>query len=199
MILIGASGHAKVIIDILERNGQNIDCLVDANPSIKSLCAYEVEHDATFDFNQKQAIISIGSNSIRKKLAECLPCIFNIGIHPQSILDTTVVVKEGTVIMAGAIINRDTKIGKHVIVNTSASIDHDCILEDFTHVSPNVTLCGAVYVGEGTHIGAGVVAIPNIKIGKWAVIGAGAVIIEDIPDFAVVVGNPGRIIKYTNG
>ncbi len=92
-------------------------------------------------------------------------------------------------------INVDTKIGKHCIINTAASIDHECVLEDFVHISPNATLSGGVYVGEGTHIGSGAVIVPNIKIGKWATIGAGAVIIRDVPDYATVVGNPGRIIK----
>ena len=173
MILIGASGHAKVILDILEQNGQDIECLIDANPNIKMLCGYVVEHDSTFDFTGKDAILSIGSNTIRKKLALTLPCNFETAIHPKSILDSTVKVLEGTVIMAGVVINRDTAVGKHVIVNTSASIDHDCVINDFVHISPNVTLCGAVHVGEGAHIGAGAVVIPNIKIGKWAVIGAG--------------------------
>lgn len=198
MILIGASGHAKVILDILERNNREIKCLVDANPNIKQLCGYKVEHDVDFDFTNQQAILSIGSNAIRKKLAEHLPCNFVIGIHPQSVLDSTVSVKEGTVIMAGVVINRDTQVGKHTIINTSSSIDHDCVIEDYAHISPNATLCGTVHVGEGTQIGAGAVVSPNIKIGKWAVIGAGAVVIRDIPDFAVVVGNPGKIIKYTN-
>ena len=84
------------------------------------------------------------------------------------------------------------------IINTSCSIDHDCTLEDYVHVSPNATLCGTILVGEGTHIGAGATIIPNISIGKWVTIGAGAVIIENVPDHAVVVGNPGRIIKYND-
>jgi acetyltransferase EpsM len=86
-------------------------------------------------------------------------------------------------------------IGKHCIINTNSSVDHDCIIEDFVHLSPNVALAGAVLVGEGTHIGIGACIIQGIKIGKWCTIGAGSVIIRDIPDGSTVVGNPGRIIK----
>jgi acetyltransferase EpsM len=85
---------------------------------------------------------------------------------------------------------------KHVIINTAASVDHDCKIADLVHISPNSTLCGNVKVGFGSHIGAGSVINPNITIGKWCIIGSGAVIIRDIPDYAIVVGNPGKIIKY---
>ena len=71
-------------------------------------------------------------------------------------------------------------------------------LEDFVHIAPNTVITGNVNIGEGTQVGTGAAVIPGVKIGKWASIGAGAVIIEDVPDFAVVVGNPGKIIKYLN-
>lgn len=104
-------------------------------------------------------------------------------------------IREGTVIFAAAVINAHSEIGRHGIVNTAAVIEHDCILEDFVHISPNVTLPGGVKVGEGTHIGIGACVIPGVKIGKWCVIGAGTVVIKNIPDFCTVVGNPGRILK----
>jgi serine acetyltransferase len=81
------------------------------------------------------------------------------------------------------------------IINTAAVIEHDCVIEDYVHISPNVTICGHVKIGKGTHVGAAAVIIPGIKIGAWCTIGAGAVVIRDIPDGATVVGNPGRIIK----
>lgn len=79
--------------------------------------------------------------------------------------------------------------------NTNASIDHDCHINDFVHISPNATVSGGVTVDEGTHIGAGATIIPSIKIGKWAKIGAGSIIIRDVPNYATVVGNPGRVIN----
>ena len=97
--------------------------------------------------------------------------------------------------MPGVTINSSTIIGAHCIINTNSSVDHDCVLEHYVHISPNATLCGSVFVGEGTHIGAGSVLIPGVKIGKWCTIGAGSVIIKDVPDYSTVVGNPGKIIK----
>ncbi|KYG79862.1 acetyltransferase [Roseivirga seohaensis] len=198
MVLFGASGHAKVIMNIANLLGYKVDFLIDDNRKIQKFCDLPVFGRNQILLNENSMVISIGDNRVRREISEWLKCRFEILIHPASILDTTVTTLEGTVIMAGVVINRDTQVGKHVIINTSSSIDHDCIIEDYVHISPNATLCGTVHVGEGTQIGAGAVVSPNIKIGKWAVIGAGAVIIRDIPDFAVVVGNPGKIIKYTN-
>ena len=197
MILFGASGHAKVILDILEKLDIEVPFLVDHNPKIKDLQGYEVIHEGDsrliIDDN---VIISIGSNAVRKAMANKLEYEFGWAIHPSVIMGDDVTIGAGSVMMAGAVINSSSSIGNHNIINTSVSIDHDCHLEDFVHVSPNATLCGSIKVGEGTHVGAGAIIIPNLKIGKWVTIGAGAVIIEDIPDHAVVVGNPGRIIKY---
>ena len=95
----------------------------------------------------------------------------------------------GTVVMAGVSINADTRIGFHCIINTNASID-------YVYISPNAALAGNVLVKEGAHIGIGASIIQGVKIGRWSTIGAGAVIIDDIPDFAVVVGNPGKVIKF---
>lgn len=199
MILFGASGHAKVIIDILEKQRVTVDFLVDANPNIKEIQAYTVTNET--DFVPKpddQVIVSIGSNTIRKKVTERLNVEFAWAIHPSAILGDDVSVGPGSVIMAGVVVNSSTLIGNHNIINTSASVDHDCDLGDFVHVSPNATLCGGIKIGEGTQIGAGATITPNLTIGNWVIIGAGAVIINDIPDYAVVVGNPGRIIKYND-
>ena len=196
MILIGASGHAKVIIDILEKQEVDVEFLVDANPNIKELQSYRVLHDSDYESSPSdELIISVGSNSTRKQLSSEISTKFGWAIHPAAILGDDVSIGAGTVIMAGVVINSSSSIGNHCIVNTGATVDHDCIINDFVHISPNATLCGSIVLGEGTHIGAGATIIPNLNIGKWVTIGAGAVIIEDVPDFAVIVGNPGKIIK----
>lgn len=191
MYLYGASGHAKVIIEILELCGIDVVGLFDDNPEIESMLDYNVlgSYDSTILKND-QLIISIGNNELRKKISENVSAIFGKAVHPLAVISKRSSIASGTVVMGNAIINSDTSIGKHAIINTSASIDHDCIIEDFVHISPNATLCGGVKIGEGTHIGAAAVIIPGIKIGKWATIGAGAVVIRDVPDFTTVVGNP---------
>ena len=197
MILFGASGHAKVIIDILEKMGIEVEFLVDANPDLIELQSYTIKHESGYSVcADDEIIVSVGSNKTRKKITETLNTHFGWAIHPSVILGDDVSIGQGTVMMAGAIVNSSCSIGNHCIINTSASIDHDCVIGDYVHISPNATLCGTIAVGEGTHIGAGATIIPNLKIGKWTTIGAGTVIIEDVPDYAVVVGNPGKIIKY---
>jgi sugar O-acyltransferase (sialic acid O-acetyltransferase NeuD family) len=192
-IIIGASGHAKVIIEIIEAMNGRIKAIQDKNPAVTSLVGYPVHTDMPLD---ALLIIAIGNNAIRKKIAIELQNEFATAIHPRANISTRSSVFPGTVIMAGATVNSETRIGRHCIVNTNASIDHDCVLEDFVHISPNASLAGNVSVGEGAHIGIGSTVIQGVNIGKWAIVGAGSVIIKDVPDYAVVVGVPGSILKY---
>jgi sugar O-acyltransferase (sialic acid O-acetyltransferase NeuD family) len=200
MYLYGASGHCKVVLDILLENKEfDIEGVLDNNPKLESIFNTTVFKTSKLNsIENKQLIITIGDNQTRKKIANSLAVSYLKAIHPKSIISGLAKINEGTVVMAGAIINPDAVVGKHCIINSGAVIEHDCTIDDFVHISPNATLAGNVSVGEGSHIGINASVIQNIKIGKWAIIGAGAVIINDIPDFAVVVGNPGKIIKFKN-
>ncbi|MGN6601913.1 MAG: acetyltransferase [Ginsengibacter sp.] len=194
--IYGASGHGKVIIEILESSGNQIKWVYDDDENKKEIIGYDIEHaKEVLKQPDSQWIIAVGDNATRRKIAFANSIIFGKAVHINSNISKRVHVGDGTVIMAGVAVNSSTRIGEHVIINTNSSIDHDCEIGDFVHVSPNATLCGGVSVGEVTHIGAGAVIIPGIRIGKWAKIGAGAVIIRDVPDFSTVVGNPGRKIK----
>jgi sugar O-acyltransferase (sialic acid O-acetyltransferase NeuD family) len=199
MLIYGASGHAKVIIDCLQSNDQQVKAIFDDNPTVKKLLDYEVEHHyAPGLYPGELLIIAIGNNQIRKKIAEK---VADSNPPPKALCHTTSIISgnvqmgKGVVVLHNSVIQSSTQLGNHVIVNTGATVDHDCKLADFVHIAPNATLCGGVSVGEGTLIGAGSVVIPTVKIGAWSVIGAGAVVKEDIPDYSMVVGNPGRIVK----
>lgn len=193
MILYGASGHGKVIIDILEANGIRIDFVVDDNSDISELLDYEVHRNiGMYD----EAIISIGSSVIRKQVVSQLTVNRYLkAIHPTAIISPRATIAEGTVVMQGAIIQTCANIGKHCIINTGASVDHDCKLADFVHVAPHATVAGNVEIGEGSWIGAGAVVKQGIKIGDWCMIGAGAVVVKDVPDNATVVGIPAKDIN----
>lgn len=192
MYLYGASGHAKVIIDILNAEGIKVDGLLDDNSAIKDLLGYPVYHGS---MDLSPLIISIGDNRIRKKIAERLSCVFGKAVHPSTIISQYARIGEGTVLMQGVVIQSCVNIGKHCIINTGASIDHECQIDDFVHISPHATLCGNVQIGEGTWIGAGTTVIPGVKIGKWSVIGAGSVVTKDIPDGVLAVGNRCKVVK----
>lgn len=195
MYLYGASGHAKVVIDILKALGEQIEGLVDDNPDINKLMGIPVIHDC---IDLSPMIVSIGVNANRKKIVNKLNCDFGSAIHPSALVAGTARIDEGTVVMQGTIVQVDTQIGKHCIINTGASVDHECRIEDFVHLSPHVTLCGNVTVGEGSWIGAGSVVLPGVKIGKWSVIGAGSIVSQNIRDGVLAVGNRCKIIKNLN-
>lgn len=197
IFICGASGHAKVILEMLEVSGVRCDGLFDDNPDIKELLGYPVlgKYDPALVGDNSKMILAIGNNVVRKKLATAISCQWLNVIHPSANISTRCTIDPGTVVMAGVSINSCVSVGRHAIINTNASIDHDCNLGDFVHISPNVALAGNVIVGEGTHIGIGASVKQGVKIGKWSVIGAGAVVIRDVPDNVVMVGNPGRILK----
>ena len=195
MILLGASGHGKVIADILKISDERNIIFWDDNPSavIPGYSVLPRQESA-----EDHIILAIGNNFTRKKIAESSSYIYGNAIHPTAVVAKDIEIGLGTVVMAAAIINPGSQIGKHCIINTAAVIDHDVIIEDYVHISPNATLAGNVKVKEGAWVGAGATIIQGISIGSWAVIGAGSVVIDDIPDNAVAVGNPARIIKKTN-
>ena len=195
MYLYGASGHAKVIIDILKANHIEIEGLVDDNPNINELLGYPVFHGRE---DISPLIISIGDNKIRQMIAHKLNVEFGTAIHPSAMISPEVIVREGSVIMQGAVVQSCACIGKHCIVNTGVSVDHECVIGDYVHISPHSTLCGNVHVGEGCWIGAGTTVLPGVKVGKWSVIGAGSVVAKDIPDGVLAVGNRCKTIKTLN-
>lgn len=196
MILYGASGHAKVIIEILEASGEQAITLWD-DVVKPPLWQYPVVLPGTVD-GREEMIVSVGINRVRRDIADRYAGQVHFGraVHPRSTVSPRAAIGEGSVVMAGVSINADTTIGRHCIINTNASVDHDCRIGDYVHVSPNASLCGGVRVEEGAHIGAGATLIPGVQVGKWSTVGAGAVVIQQVPDYATVVGNPARIIKY---
>ncbi|WP_081210077.1 acetyltransferase [Salegentibacter sediminis] len=199
MLIYGASGHGKVIFDILKSRSIRPEYVLDDNPEVTEFMGYKVVHEAQGNILKIPGILAIGDNTIRKLVARRYTgAIAKAFSHSTAIISENVELGDGTVVMPGAIINSNTSIGMHCIINSGAVVEHDVDLEDFVHISPNAVVTGNVQIGEGSQVGAGAAVIPGVKIGKWVNIGAGAVIIEDIPDFAVVVGNPGKIIKYSN-
>jgi sugar O-acyltransferase (sialic acid O-acetyltransferase NeuD family) len=194
MLIYGAGGHAKVVLSIFSACREPVSGVFDDNVPSEAFSEYQILNAYDRHFKQIEAlIIAIGNNHDRRQLAEKIVHSFGKAIHPTAVVDPSVRVGSGTVIVHGAIIQAGSYVGSHVIVNTAATIDHDCFLEDFVHIAPGATLCGGVRVGECTLIGAGAVVAPQVNIGKECIIGSGTVVIHDVPDFAKVMGNPARI------
>ena len=192
MYLYGASGHGKVIRDILNAQGVRVDAFVDDNPQLSQVDETPVRHQSE---GLSPMIVSIGVNEIRKRVAERLDCRFGVAIHPSAVVSPSAEIGEGTVVMPGAIINAGAVIGRHCIINTGASIDHECVVGDYCHVAPHASLCGQVRLGEGTLVGVGASIIPCVSVGEWSVIGAGAAVTQSLPAHCTAVGVPAKVIK----
>ena len=203
IFVFGASGHAKVVIDIIERQGlYDLVFLVDDDVALKGQQVYGYTvlggKKELLTSEVRKGIVAIGSNRARRAVADWLVANrFELvtAIHPSAQLARGVTVGSGSVIMAGAVINSDTAIGYDVIVNTQASIDHDCNIGDGVHLAPGSTLCGTVTVGEQAFVCAGATIIPNLTIGKSTTIGAGSTVIKNVPDDVIVVGSPAKVSK----
>jgi sugar O-acyltransferase (sialic acid O-acetyltransferase NeuD family) len=196
--LYGAGGHCKVVLDILlSDNRYNVKLILDDAPLDNIMLGVSVTNNFNKEeFLDKNCIITIGNNQIRKNIANSFKANFIMTIHSNAIISKFAKVGNGTQIMPAAVVNSDAVIGEHCIINSGAIIEHDCILGDYVHISPNATLGGNVTIGELSQVGIGATIIQNITIGRNVMIGAGAVIIKDIPDNAIVVGVPGKVVKY---
>lgn len=192
LIIIGASGHGKVIADIAVKNGYEDIVFLDDDESIKECAGFPVvgrTQDAKALEGDK--IVAIGNAEIREKIQKEIETITLI--HPDAVIGRRVSLGKGTVVMAGAIINSDTVIGDGCIINTAASVDHDCIVEDFSHVAVGAHLCGTVHIGKRTWIGAGATVSNNINVCNDCMIGAGAVVIRDLIEKGTYYGIPASI------
>ena len=198
LIIIGASGHGKEVADIAKKNGyEDIRFLYD-NEELTYCSGYPVIGKST-DFIKYSCdfIVAIGNNETRRNIQEQLEIegkSITVLIHPSASVGENVSIGKGTVIMAGAVLNAASKIGKGCIINTCSSVDHDCCLEDYIHLAVGAHMSGTCRIGASTWIGTGAIIINNISICENAVIGAGAVVIRNIEEPGTYVGVPARMI-----
>lgn len=195
LVIIGASGHGKVVAEIAKLSGYNEIVFLDDNIE-KNYCAglsivgklSEIRNFIDYDL-----FIAIGSNSVRESIARKL-LNFNVVtlIHPQSIISERVKIGKGSVIMPGAVINSDAEIGQFCIINTCSSVDHDSLVGDFSHISVGSHIAGTVSIGNNVFIGAGATVINNLTIGSNSIVGAGAVVIENVSQNSKVIGVPAK-------
>lgn len=195
--VFGASGHGKVVLSVLLSAHREVAVVLDDHPAAASLLGIPVLPAAFYEPGpEDRFIVAIGNNSVRKKVVETHEFHCTTAVSPSASVSEFAEIGAGSVVMPQAVINPGATVGKNCIINSGAVVEHDCYLGDYVHVSPNAALAGHVRVGEGTQIGIGASVIQCVTLGKWVTVGAGAVVLKDVPDYAVVVGNPARIIKY---
>lgn len=202
MYLYGASGHAKVILDILKACDIKMEGLIDDNPSVNELMGFPVFHNR---LDLHPVIVSIGNCDIRRKVVEKIAqtlnatpfdaAVFGTAIHPSAIISESAHIGVGTVVMQGAIIQTCAQIGRHCIVNTGAKIDHECVIGDYVHIDSGTILSNNVTVGNDAWIGTGSIITQGIHIGNNVVVNAGSVVDKDIPDGCTAYGNPCQVRK----
>lgn len=197
VVIIGASGHGKVVADIVCAAGDTVVGFLDDDRS-KTLCAgYPVLGSvlSAKEMTDCRFIIAIGDNGIRRRLAGELKLFWYTAIHPSAVVSPSAVVGVGTVVAANAVINAEARVGDHCIINTGAIVEHENVLGDFVHLSPAAALGGNVTVGVGTHVGIGACVRNNVTICGGCVIGAGAAVVRDIEGPGTYVGVPARRLK----
>lgn len=206
LLIVGANGHGKVVVDIVRRLKiyQDIGFL-DDDVNIKEAMGIPVQ-GSSMDFAKFKAtsdiFVAIGNPATRRRMLEQL---WEMGahvpvlIHPQAIIGGNVSLGSGTVVMAGAVINPDARIGRGCIINTCASVDHDCVIGDYSHIAVGVHLAGNVRVGRSAWIGAGAVVKNNIDICSECMVGAGAVVVKNLLEAGTYVGVPAGLIHAEKG
>ncbi len=198
--IIGYSGHAYVVLDILKANDfTNISYCEqkekEYNPFNLTYLGDERHRKTIALLRSGSVFMGIGDNIARAKTFNYLKAIHASTPfiqHPSAIISSTVVIGEGSVIMQGAVINVLSKIGCGVICNTSSVIEHECMIGDFVHIAPGAVLAGNVSIGDFTFIGANAVVKQGVVIGKKVIVGAGSVVLKDIPDGSKAYGNPSK-------
>lgn len=208
IVLIGSSGHAKVIIDIIEKKGVfNISGLIDSfRDNGEEILGYKIigsEADLPeliSKYELKGAILAIGDNNVRAKVASSITEIspelpFLSAIHPDAVIGKDVVIGDGAVIMAGAIMNPSAAVGNFCIVNTKASLGHDSVMEDFSSLGPGVTAAGNCRIGGFSAVSIGACVRHGVLIGEHTIIGGGSSVMESIEPFCVAYGVPAKKIR----
>jgi sugar O-acyltransferase (sialic acid O-acetyltransferase NeuD family) len=208
ILLIGASGHARVIIDMIERSAEHqiAGLIADSSRNETDVCGYPIVGDLrdlrrlACELRVERVIAAIGDNwnrgeVVRRACEGVADIQFVTVAHPSTQIARNVEIGAGTVLMAGSVVNTGARIGKHCVVNTKASVDHDCTVGDFVSIAPGATLGGNVRIGEFSAVSLGANVIHGVTVGTHAVIGAGSVVVRDVPDYAIAYGVPARVVR----
>jgi UDP-perosamine 4-acetyltransferase len=202
VIIVGAGGHAKVCIELLQAMGETILCCVGASDSGATCLGLPVLHGDHHlarlrEEGHTRAFVALGPNRLRARLGQH---VRDLGyelvnaISPAAVISPSARLGAGVAVMAGAVINAEASIGDLAIINTGATVDHDCRIGTAVHLAPQCALAGNISVGAGTFLGVGCKVIPDVEIGAHSTIGAGAVVIRPIPSDVTAVGVPACVL-----
>lgn len=194
LVIIGAGGHGRVVLDSARRAGIEVaGFLADPAPERTNDAIYLGGLDRLADFRaDHQFIVAIGDQQARRRISRQIDDRLVSVIDPSAQISPSALIGRGTAIIGGVIVNANASIGDYCILNTASAVDHDCIIEDGVQICPGVTLAGKIHCEEGAFLGTGAIVLPGVRIGRNAVIGAGAVVTRDVAPDTKLVGNPAR-------
>jgi len=201
LLIVGAGGHAKVVLEAAESAGWEIAAVVGLETDDSELLGHAVTLSAD-GIDADGFIVAIGSNPIRARYFEqyrdsgLTPVTV---IHPSAVLSPTAKVGAGAFVAAGCIVNAMASIGPDAILNTGCVVEHDVVVGGHSLVGPLASLCGGAAIDQGVLLGAGATVAPGRRIGAWSVCGAGAVIVDDLPSGMICAGVPARPVRAVEG
>ncbi|SFB29945.1 sugar O-acyltransferase, sialic acid O-acetyltransferase NeuD family [Cohnella sp. OV330] len=205
LVIFGAGGHAKSIIDIVERSGiWRIAGLLDGIKAAGTkVYGYEILGDQNYlaqDASITGVIVGIGDNWLRARAVEAIrsvriDCRFVSAVHPHASIAKGATIGDGSVIMAGAVVSSDAVVGEHCVLYTLSSLDHDSVMENFVSLAPHAATGGNVRIGSFGAIAIGARIVHSTSIGEHTVIGAGATVLSDIGSYSIAYGTPARVIR----
>ncbi|MDR3686676.1 MAG: NeuD/PglB/VioB family sugar acetyltransferase [Coriobacteriia bacterium] len=197
LLVVGAGGHAKVVVDAAEAAGHDVVGVIGLPSDPSHVLGHPVV-DGLDGIQAEGFVIAIGDNATRARFfaqyceSGLVPAVV---VHPSVIVGSDVELGAGTFAAAGVVINTGARIGADSILNTGCSVDHDCIVGAHSHLGPQVALCGTVTLGEGVLMGVGSCASPGASVGAWSVVGAGAAVVGELPSLSVCIGVPARAVR----
>ena len=203
--IIGAGGHGRVALECLELAMRSLgdvaffDDRWEEIGSIENVPVLGPISSLAQDERFGDVFVAIGGNVVRQRVLHELVSagkhILTI-IHPHTMISPRARLQQGTIAIAGTVVNRDAQVGRGVILNTLCSVGHDCLLKDFAQIAPGVNLGGAAIIGEGVFLGIGTKVVPEVQIGAWSIVGAGSVVLDDLPSGSYCHGIPARVIRH---
>lgn len=207
VLLLGGSGHARVVADAIASLGETsiLGFVADREEHVSAACPVLGTDDELPALHKVHGpfdlMLAIGSGALRRRIADKIAAMrlaldYMTVVHPRANLAGSVRLGAGTFVAIGATLGVNAACGRHVLINTNASVDHDCVLGDYVSIAPNAALGGSVVVGEAAMVGIGATVIQGIRIGAGAMVAAGAVVIRDVPDGALVMGVPAREVPW---
>ena len=209
IIVVGGSGHAKVLVSTLLLEHREVLGFVDPDPSLPPILGVRRLGDDSEVFRHPperiRLVNGVGSGrstELRKSVYARFrekQYVFEAVIHPSALMAPDVHAGSGLQVMAGAVVQAGVRLGENVILNTGTIIDHDCVIGDHAHVAPGAVLCGCVHLDQGVHVGTGATIIQGIRVGAASTVGARAVVLHDVRAGITVVGVPAKELVKTSG